>query len=80
MEKEANNLVSIHEATARVTVAWTHARGHLFEEEKAKTMLYSNPDQVASADHVLLQPFPIMGVRVGGTASRVRNSRQVCSL
>ena len=52
----------------------------LKKKNGAKTMFYSNPDQVASADHVLLQPFPIVGVRVGGTASQVRNSRQVCSL
>ena len=39
VEKEANNLVSIHEATARVTVAWTHARSHLVEEEKTELKL-----------------------------------------
>ena len=39
MEKEANDLVSIHEATARVTVAWTLARSHLFEEEKTELKL-----------------------------------------
>ena len=33
-------------------------------------------NQVASTNHVLLEPVPVLGVRVRGVTGRVRNGRQ----
>ena len=66
-----SHLIFFHKATTRVTVARPHTWSHLLVALSSSTFI-GNPDQIPCADHVRLQPLPVVGVGVGRLAGVVR--------